>query len=818
MLRDWVEQRLMFLAGVFYRRRGLTLFFMGLVILGLGSGLFWLKVDTSTKGLLRPDDPTILTYEKFADQFGREDLIVVGVEAGEVFDPVFLEKLKALHRDLTRDVPLVVDVISLLNVRSTRGEGDRLVVEDFLKEVPADPARMADLKRRALADPFYRNLYLSEDGRLTAVLVALETYSQIGVAEVGGGVEETLTGFGEQTQEDPAGREAAARPELLTEEENRVAVQAIRAVLDRHRSAGFQPVLAGSRVVSETLKRLMIKDIVVFLIIAVVVMSLVLFLMFRRLAGVGLPLLVVFLGMTSTLGLMSLCRESIKIPTMILPSFLLAVGLGGAVHILALFFREYDHHGDKQEAIVQATGHSGLAVIMTSLTTAAGLASFTTAEVAPIVSLGLFAGLGVLLTLAYTLILLPALVGLLPLAGREEPSGSGKLPGFTRILDAVTDFSTAHARAITAAGLVLVAVSVAGATRIHFTHDVLAWLDRSVEVRRATEKLDQELKGTVVLELILDTGRENGLHDPVFLHKLDRLTGELEGARWGDLFVGKAVSLITVLKEIHRALNEDRPEFYAVPDDPRLVAQEFLLFENTGSDDLEELVDSTFRKARLSIRVPWRDTMEYVPFLADVERRVEHTFGNAVELTATGMMTLFARTFNGAIRSALKSYVVALVVITLMMIILIGHLRLGLLSMLPNLTPILMTAGVMGWFDLPFDISTMLTFSVAIGLAVDDTIHFMHNYIRYYSQTGEVRQAVRLTLRTAGRAMLVTSVVLSLGFFIFMLASINNVFYFGFLTGLAVVLALLADFLMAPALMVLIYGQKDKANGPASPS
>ncbi len=797
------------MAETFYRRRVRTLLCLGLAVLGLGAGFFRLEVDTSTKGLLRADDPTLITYQKFADQFGRDDLIVVGIESENIFDPLFLKRLKALHQDLTEKVPLVMDVTSLINVRSTRGEADGLVVEGFLDEIPADPARLAALKKRALADPFYRNLFLSEDGRMTVILIALETYSRIGLPQTGAGVEETLSGFGEEEKQEPGAQEPPPKRTLLTEEENRLAVTAIRAVIAKHRTPDFRPILAGARVVSEVLKRLMIKDIYVFLSIAVAAMSLILFLMFRRLSGVILPLFVVLLGMSSTLGLMGLFHEPIKIPTMILPSFLLAVGLGGAVHILALFYREYDRHGDKKEAVVWAMGHSGLAVAMTSLTTAAGLASFITAEIAPIAALGLFASFGVLLALVYTLTLLPALIGLLPLARRIRPPGADKGPGFTRFLDFITDFSVNHARAVTIIGLVLVLVSLAGMTRIHFSHDVLAWLDESMEVRKATEKLDRDLKGTVVLELVLDTGRENGLHDPDFLKKMDLLARELEAGRWGDLYVGKVSSLVLVLKEIHRALNENRPEFYAVPDDPRLIAQELLLFENTGSDDLEEVVDSTFREARLSIKVPWRDTLEYVPFLADVEKRVERIFGDSVEATVTGMMTLFARTFSGAMRSALRSYVVALVVITLMMILLIGRLRLGLLSMLPNLTPILITAGLMGWFGMPFDMSTMLVFSVAIGLAVDDTIHFMHNFRSYYDRTGEAREAIRATLRTAGRAMLVTSMVLSLGFFVFMLASIKNVFYFGLLTGIAVIMALLADFFMAPALMTLAHGKAE---------
>ena len=807
MLRDWTEERLRLMAGFIYGRRALTLVCLGLVVLALGAGLLGLRIDTSTKGLLRADDPILSTYEEFADQFGRDDLIVVGLESENIFATEFLKKLRALHDDLAENVPLVVEVTSLINARATRGEGDRLIVEGFLDHLPEDPAGLEELRKRALANPLYRNLYLSRDGRLTAILIGLETYSQLGLARAGTEAE-TLSGFAEE--EAPPTGEKAPKPELLTEEENRLAVLAVRDILARHEGPGFKPILAGARVVSETLKRLMIRDIFVFLVIAVVVMAIVLYFMFRRLSGVALPLLVVFLGLTSTLGLMGLFNEPVKIPNMVLPSFLLAVGLGGAIHVLALFYRRYDLEGDKREAMIWALSHSGMAVIMTSLTTSAGLASFITADIAPIASLGLYAGLGVLLALAYTLVLLPALVSLLPLSRREKPERQSPGLGFTRLLDWITDFATSRAGPIVAVGLILVLLSLVGTARIHFSHDVLAWLGPEVEVRRATEELDRELRGTVVLELVLDTGRENGLRQPEFLKKLDRLTAELEAAHWKSLYVGKAASLVLILKEIHQALNEGRPEFYAVPDQAALVAQELLLFENSGSDDLEEVADSGFQKARLSIKVPWRDTLEYVPFLEDVEKRVERTFGAEVGTTVTGMMTLFARTFSGAMRSALKSYVVALVVITVLMIILIGNLKLGFLSMLPNLTPILITAGMMGWLSLPFDMSTMLVFSVAIGLAVDDTIHFMHNFKRYHDQTGETREAVRLTLRTAGRAMLVTSVVLSLGFFIFMLASIVNVFYFGLLTGIAVVLALLADFLMAPALMALVHRREEK--------
>ena len=168
------------------------------------------------------------------------------------------------------------------------------------------------------------------------------------------------------------------------------------------------------------------------------------------------------------------------------------------------------------------------------------------------------------------------------------------------------------------------------------------------------------------------------------------------------------------------------------------------------------------------------------------------------------MMVLLSKTINNAIHSMAQSYIIALVVITILMVVLIGKVRIGLLSMVPNLMPILLMLGIIGATPISMDLFTMMVASIAIGLAVDDTIHFMHNFRRYYEQTGDPQLSVYKTLHTTGRAMLVTTIVLSIGFFIFVFADMNNLLNFGLLTSFTILMALLADYLVAPALMVLV--------------
>jgi len=198
-----------------------------------------------------------------------------------------------------------------------------------------------------------------------------------------------------------------------------------------------------------------------------------------------------------------------------------------------------------------------------------------------------------------------------------------------------------------------------------------------------------------------------------------------------------------------------------------------------------------------------------------IQERVESAMGDDTKVVITGLMPLLFRTMDVVMISMAQSYVLAFVVIACLMVVLIGNLRLGLVSMIPNLLPILMALGLMGWLGMPLDVFTLLIESIALGLAVDDTIHFMHNYRRYLQETGPSKQAIQRTLESAGRAMLLTTLVLSTGFLIFTLSVMNNIFNFGILTAFAILVALVADLLLAPALVHLMHrGNSTSVPGP----
>jgi predicted RND superfamily exporter protein len=410
-IRDRIEKKFAAAARLFYRHNLITLLILALFTGALLSQLPNLTLDTSTEGFLHAQDPDLLAYNDFRDQFGNTEMVIVAVQSKDIFAPEFLQKLQKMHVELRDQVPYVDDINSLINARSTRGEGDRLIVEDLLENWPETPEELAAVKKRALESPLYKNMLISEKGDFTAIVLQMQTYSSEGEE----GVDDILAGFTEDTDTTEQKEKI-----YLTDAENSEVVQAVTRIVDSYRAQDLKIYVAGGPVVTDFLKKAMMKDMRKFMILVGLTIGTFLFLMFRRYTAVFLPLFVVVFSLLSTLALMAAFGTPIKLPTQILPSFLMAVGVGDSVHILAIFFHRFrKNKGDKAEAIEYAVGHSGLAVLMTSLTTAGGLLSFSTADVAPIADLGIYAAAGVMLALLYTLILLPSLLALIPLKDKQ---------------------------------------------------------------------------------------------------------------------------------------------------------------------------------------------------------------------------------------------------------------------------------------------------------------------------------------------------------------------------------------------------------------
>lgn len=792
MSKNWrliVEEKFEHFSDFIYDNAKVVLAAVFIAFFLLASNLTKITVDTSTEGFLHKTDPYRVAYDKFREQYGRDEKLIIAIKTDNIFDKGFLEKLKQFHQEIESSVPYIDDVNSLINARKTVGEENTLIVEDLLEEIPDD---LSAIKAFTLNNPFYKNLLISEDGTFTTLVIDTLTYSLAKETEV---TDDFSEGFTEET-------ENVQEREFLTDAENSTIVHKIREIISKYETKSDTFYFAGSPVITDTLKRAMMSDMQKFILMILAVIAVMLFVMFRRISGIVLPLTTVMITLIMTISLMALFGKPITVLTQIMPSFLLAVGVGASIHLLAIFYYRLDHIKDKKKALSYTIGHSGLAIVMTSVTTAASLFTFAYSQIAPVEDIGLYASTGVFISLVLTLVFIPALISLLPIKqkeGHKEHHGRIDL-----ILEWFAKTSVTHPKKIVGIGMMTVVVTLLLSSSIHFSHNPLAWFKKDSQIRQDTAVIDHNLKGSVSLELIIDTKKENGIYDPKLLQAIEKTAREIAGLKSDAYFVGKVVSIVDILKEINQALNEGQKSFYTIPDSKDLIAQEFLLFENSGSDDLEAIVDTTFSQTRVSVKVPWIDAIEYLGLLSGVEESLNKNFGSSAEVTITGLIPMMVRTIDAAIVSSAESYVLAFIVIAILMVLLIGDVKLGLISMIPNLVPIIFGMAVMIVFDIPLDMFTILIGTIAIGLAVDDTIHFMHNYKRYMLTHKSVDRAIMLTLTSTGRAMFSTSVVLATGFFIFMFASMNNLFNFGLLTGIVIIVALLCDFLLSPALLKLI--------------
>ncbi len=816
--KQFLQQKFERLADAIYQRPKPFMAVVAVTTLLLASQIFWITFDTTTEGFLPADDPSIIALEKSRDQYGSGDFILLTVETPNIFTLKFVNKLQALHQELEGSLPYLDSVDSLINARDTRGTEDGLAVGELFSPFPTTDLELMAIRNRALENPLFRGMLLSADGRYTTLIIRPLTYDTGALADFSdlnldavGETEIDMSAFSESDGgfDDTVDMTAMSRLPVLTRGQLADVVTKAEAIVLTYQAADFKVYMGGMPVILERLVDTMVWEMLTFMPMAIIVIVLMLGLMFRRRVGVQLPMMVVVFTLLTTIGLFCAFRFPIQMPMMIVPTFILTVSVGAAVHFLSLFFQRYDSGEDKHTALRETMKLTGIPILLTSLTTAASLLSFVGTPIVPLSRLGLFSAIGVMISFVYTIIMLPALLSHFQF---DRKAGSKvRRNWMDSIIAGAMHLGTRFSGTVVMVSGLLFAISIFGMTQLQFSHNPLKWLPQNMEARTAIEVIDRNMGGSIPVEIIIDSGVENGLHNPLLLQKIDQLAQWLENYEDPNFQVAKVTGLNSVVKETHKALNAGKEAFYRIADDEAVIANELFMFENAGADQLQPIVDSQFSQMRMAVVMPWIDTIYYRPFMETIQSKFDQELSGLATTQITGVVPLLGTTLFGVIRTAVQSYGIAFFVITIMMMLLLSSVRMGLLAMIPNLLPIALMLGSMNALSIPLDMFTILVASIAIGIAVDDTVHFMHHFQHYFQDSGDARSAIEQTLNTSGRAMVTTSLVLCFGFSQLMWSSMHNITNFGLLIVITVTLALLADLILAPALMMLVYGKRSSA-------
>ncbi len=797
-IKQRIENQFEKLAHVLYQNPFKVLFISLLFIGFLSFQAGKITIDTSSESMFYPDDPIITEYKAFQDQFGRDEVVFIAAISSDIFKADFLKKLKSFHNNLENEVPHIQKIYSLINAESLRSDEDAPIVEELLSNWPEKESDLTALKKNVLNNPVLKN-FVSENSKLTGILI--QTGS---VEEKHYGEEDLIADLNDETLLDGPEPEKLS---FLSEKERREFVDALRGVVKSYHGSDFSVLLTGYPVLLDTFNRIIAKDVVFLGTLGLVVVSFFLWLLFRRISGLVIPAIIICSSLFSTFGVMALFKIPMTLTTSAMPTFILAVGVADAIHILSVFYRHFHNGVNKKDAISFAMAHSGPPVLLTSLTTAAGLISFTFTDLLVITQLGACAAVGVVFAFVYTIVLMPAILALIPIK-QKQTRGEEKQTFFVdRALLSIAGFSTGHPLKIVAACLVVSLIAFPFVCKLNFDFNLV---DAMADPKTLKELslLDKELKGTVALEVVADTKKINGISKLGVLNKIENFANKMLNYKDKDLTVGKVTSIGDLVKGINLALNENDYAYYKIPQDQKTLSQEIFLLRSSGLEGLQSFVDGNFSKARITIYTTWADSTVYEDFINVVQQQLTELFQDTADIRITGMMAFFTRALNAAVQSMAEGYMYAFLAITILMVFLVGDVKLGLIVMLPNILPIFLILGVVGYLKIPLDMLTMLIGCIAMGIVVDDTMHFVYNFQMYYGQSKDPYEAVRKTMTSTGRAIFITSIILSSCFYVQLLASTKSTVRFGLLTGTVIILALLSDFFLAPALMVLVKGKQ----------
>jgi predicted RND superfamily exporter protein len=552
-----------------------------------------------------------------------------------------------------------------------------------------------------------------------------------------------------------------------------------------------------------------------FILLSFLLTALILAAFFRSALAVISSMLVVGIGVVWSLGTIALCGYKISLLTGLIPPLIVVIGIPNCVYFLNKYHSEYARTGDKRRSLIEMVGRMGVVTLFTNLTAAIGFGVFFFTKSAILNEFGLVAGINLLAIFLISLILLPALYSFLPPPHSRHTSYM-EARWMTRLLDRLTTWTFHHRPWIYGVTLAACALGVAGMLRLKSVGYIVDDLPKSDMVYRDLKFFEQHFGGVMPLEIIVDARKKYLATAPRTLLKIDSLHEYLRTIPE----IGRALSLTEGVRFANQAYFGGDSANYAMPTEPgalRSVGTTLRSKQSDSSNPLNKLltafVDSAGQKTRISVNMADVGSVR-LPLLLDTLRRAAlQLFDTAhYKTTFTGTSVVFLEGSRFIIHSLRDSLLLAFAMIFGCMVALFRSWRIVLISIIVNIVPLLITAGIMGWLNVPLKPSTVLIFSVALGITVDVTIRFLVNYKQDLQQHGEDGDTtVRRTIRETGLSIIYTSLILIAGFAVFCLSQFDGTKSLGYLTSLTLLLAMVTNLTLQPAMLVWLAKRKKPA-------
>ena len=783
------------------------------------------RLDASSDSLLLENDQDLRYFRKVLDEYGSRDFLLVTYRPDlPVLDPATLERLEALREDLLA-VPAVTDVVTIMDVPLLNSPPIDFADLGSINRTLRDADTDRELAQRELTtSPFYRDMLMSADGKTTSLVAYLQTDT------VGNDLLSERTSLRDARDEGALDEAGQRRLDEVTRQhadhvgaitDKRAGdIAAVRAVLDRHRE-GTRIFLGGVAMIATDMINFIDSDLRTFGASVFVFLILMLTVIFRRLRWVLLPLSGCAAAVVMMMGTLALARWPVTVISSNFVSLLLIICMSMMIHLVVRFreLQAKDPDSSPRELAASTVHFMFTPILYAALTTMVAFVSLLVSGIRPVIDFGYMMTAGIAMAVVVIFLLFPAVTALLPRThGEERDFTRGVTLAFARLTER-------HRKPILGVAILLAVVSALGVTRLDVENRFIDYFDTDTEIFQGMLEIDRHLGGTTPLEIILEAdpdalamGDEFGDQD--FYGDLEDEAEESPPGYWfnplrlGELRklhewldaqpeTGKVLSLDTMMR-MAESVNDGEPL-----DDLKIS----LLREGLSRlpEDMQDVLLRPFMSEdgdtlRVQLRVIDSDPdLRRAELLQRVDRFLREEMGyDESRFRQSGLLVLYNNVLQSLFTSQIQTIGFVFLSILAMFLLLFRSLRLALIAIMPNMLPALMVLGTMGWLGIPLDLMTITIAAISVGIAVDNTIHYIIRFRREFPEDRDYRATMWRCHGSIGRAMYYTSLTIVVGFSILMLSNFVPTFYFGLFTGLAMLTALVASLALLPALLLTL--------------
>lgn len=761
----------------------ISIFIFFIAILGVSFiGTKKIIFETSWDSYFVEDDPMLIQTDKFKEIFGNDYYVAVLAECDSLFTPQNLTLVRELSNELRDSLSYSEGkVTSLTDVEYMLGTEEGMEIIQIVPEnIPTDSAGLATIKARISAKPELTKNLISQDGRFAWILAKLRPFPEDSVWKAEGKV----------------------APDMQTGEET-------RHIIEKEKYAALHLKATGMPYLSYEKMQFVGKEMGRIMIIAIIFAIIVMIIVTHSLRGVVAPLFSTFAGLLITFGIAGYTGLYMDSTTIMIPVILaFAVSIAYNIHLYSFFRKEMLLHGKRKKAVIHSVRETGWSILFSGLTTIVALLSFLSVMLKPIRFVGIHSAISVLFILLSVLIISPILLSF----GKDKKPNSKVLEHgetrFSMLMERMGHFVLAHPRPILSIFILLSIISIFGIFKVEPAFDVERTVGRKVDyVNKLLYLSNTELGSLYSYDITIEFNEQDEAKQVENLKKLEKMTQLVENYP----LTKRTTSILNILKDLNCTLNENKTEFYKIPENENEIAQLLLLYENAGGSEAGYWIDYEYKYLRLMVEINSYNSNEVEQELADITQKTQAMFPNA-KVTAVGSLPQFTTMMQYLVKGQLSSFLVSIIIVSVLIMIAFGSIRTGLIGMIPNITPAIFVGGYIGWAGIPLDMMMATLIPMLIGLSVDDTIHFINHGHLEYERSGRYRHAIFRTFRTTGPALVMTTLIMSVTFSGFMTSSSIQIFNFGFITIIGMVSALLSDLFITPILFQYfhIFG-KEKA-------